>query len=470
MRLKRIFFFIFYFLLLTLSFLFAQNAWIQTYAPFNADTYQTEDVIVCQDGGYVINGYYEIYDPPFYDEKWGFLIKTDSDGNLLWAKEDTVNFMSESESDAFVETDDGCFISAVSNMWGGTALIKRDSEGNREWVIDGADLYVDSMFKTNDSNILLGGRYNTFPTLRKITQEGEILWTQDYYLSGSGSGKVRSVIQTSDGGFAITGYTSGNGFDLFVLKTDADGDSLWCVTYDGFGDWDEGYCIIENSQNDIFVSGYLRGNNRIYYGVLIKFDSEGELIFILDEYSSNHFYCFFSMVDTITDNKIVGYGRDADGRALNFYNYNGESLWDTPLPLRANGIGDKSLQIIDNGFILCGKSWGWDIALVKTDSNGQVTAIDDEIIFLQDYKLSNYPNPFNPSTLIQFALPDDVKNPIVEIFNVKGQKINQLRITNYELGINEVVWNAEEFSSGLYLYRINSENYISETKKMTLIK
>ena len=40
---------------------------------------------------------------------------------------------------------------------------------------------------------------------------------------------------------------------------------------------------------------YLRGNNRIYYGVLIKYDSEGELIFILDEYSSDHFYCFFSL-------------------------------------------------------------------------------------------------------------------------------------------------------------------------------
>ena len=51
-------YFTFFFLLFTL--LHSQNTWIKIYDPFNADTYVTEDVLICQDGGYVINGYYDI--------------------------------------------------------------------------------------------------------------------------------------------------------------------------------------------------------------------------------------------------------------------------------------------------------------------------------------------------------------------------------------------------------------------------
>ncbi len=130
-------------------------------------------------------------------------------------------------------------------------------------------------------------------------------------------------------------------------------------------------------------------------------------------------------------------------------------------------MGDRGLQLVDDGFVLSGLSWSWDISLVKTDSNGQVTAIDDEIIYSQDYKLSNYPNPFNPSTVIQFSLPDNVKNPVIEIFNIKGQMIEKIPISNMQLSVELF---ADKNASGLYLYRINSNNYISETKKMTLIK
>jgi len=463
-----ILFFTLSFILLPFSFLQAQETWIQTYDPFYADTYVTEDVLICQDGGYAINGYYDINDF-MWEEHWGFLIKTDSEGNLLWAKIDTVSFMSENESLAFIDTDDGGFLSAGSSPWS-SYLIKRDSLGNRLWSMFN-DFHVETMSKTDDGNIILGGvtTDNGYPGIRKITQEAEILWTKDFYLSGSGIGRINSIIQTTDGGFASTGYTSGNGFDLFVLKTDTDGDSLWCETFDGYGDWDEGFCIIENSENDIFVSGYLRGNNRIYYGVLIKFDSEGEIIFILDEYNSENFYWFFSMVDTINDNKIVGYGRDADGRALNFYSYNGESLLDTPLPLAGRGIGDKCLQITINGFLLCGNNSNWEIALVKTDSIGQITAIDDEIISLQDYKLSNYPNPFNPQTTIKFHIPYS-SNTLLQIYNVKGQLVKTLMNEEKLSGEHSVVWDARYQSSGIYFVKLSNGKSLIKTCKILLIK
>ena len=87
----------------------------------------------------------------------------------------------------------------------------------------------------------------------------------------------------------------------------------------------------------------------------------------------------------------------------------------------------------------------------------------------------NYPNPFNPSTTISFSLTaKDAKNAKMTIYNLKGQKIKKLEISNLKLGINEVVWdgtdeNNQPVSSGIYLYKLRAGNYNS-TKKMIHLK
>lgn len=226
--------------------LFAQNTWVKSYAPFGSgvdENYTVRNIAVCQDGGYAVNGTYQYWNPP-YTLEFGFLMKTDSDGNYLWAKKDTVTFIERTESYAFAETDDGGFISAVTNstIGGGNALIKRDIYGNREWVMDNDEFQVWSMVKTSDGNIVLSGILSLgLPSIRKITQTGTEIWTQTYNPDNNReTGRLYSIIETSDGGLAATGYIQGNNLDIFVLKTDADGDSLWTRTYDGYGDVDYG--------------------------------------------------------------------------------------------------------------------------------------------------------------------------------------------------------------------------------------
>ncbi len=88
--------------------------------------------------------------------------------------------------------------------------------------------------------------------------------------------------------------------------------------------------------------------------------------------------------------------------------------------------------------------------------------------------VSNYPNPFNPTTTIEFSLPERsmVK---VEVFDILGRKVSTL-INNQELngGLQRLVWNGKndngvQMVSGAYIYRISSDKY-SVTKKMMLIK
>lgn len=90
----------------------------------------------------------------------------------------------------------------------------------------------------------------------------------------------------------------------------------------------------------------------------------------------------------------------------------------------------------------------------------------------------NYPNPFSASTTISFNLhPKDVTNARIEIYNIKGQRIKQFKIKSdsQRIKINEVVWdgkdeNGQKVSSGIYLYKLTSDNYQSDIKKMLLLK
>jgi hypothetical protein len=87
--------------------------------------------------------------------------------------------------------------------------------------------------------------------------------------------------------------------------------------------------------------------------------------------------------------------------------------------------------------------------------------------------LPNYPNPFNPSTTISF---DNVVegNVRIDIFNVKGQRITTLTNQHYGIGLHKLVWEGRDdfgtqVGSGVYLYRMTSENH-SETRRMILMK
>jgi len=90
--------------------------------------------------------------------------------------------------------------------------------------------------------------------------------------------------------------------------------------------------------------------------------------------------------------------------------------------------------------------------------------------------LHNYPNPFNPSTMISFDLQKNINSAEIEIFNVKGQKVKTLLIENPLIGqTNSIIWNGtnetnEPVASGTYLYRLKLESKIAATGKMSLVK
>lgn len=82
--------------------------------------------------------------------------------------------------------------------------------------------------------------------------------------------------------------------------------------------------------------------------------------------------------------------------------------------------------------------------------------------------MQNYPNPFNPSTLIRFGIPEK-SNVKIAVYNLIGEKVADLVSEEMNAGYHEIKFNANQLSSGVYLYRIEAGRFIS-IKKMLFLK
>jgi Secretion system C-terminal sorting domain len=85
------------------------------------------------------------------------------------------------------------------------------------------------------------------------------------------------------------------------------------------------------------------------------------------------------------------------------------------------------------------------------------------------YSISqNYPNPFNPTTKIKFGLPKAGLTKLI-IYDLLGREVQTLINKELETGYHEINFDAGNFTSGVYFYRIQSGDFI-QTKKMILMK
>ena len=97
-----------------------------------------------------------------------------------------------------------------------------------------------------------------------------------------------------------------------------------------------------------------------------------------------------------------------------------------------------------------------------------IEAIKNELVPKQYSLYQNYPNPFNPNTFIQYDLPQNTYVKL-KIFDILGNEVETLVNQEQETGRHEVLFNAERFASGIYLYRLETESFTA-VKKMVLMK
>src|ERR1035437_9008205 len=107
--------------------------------------------------------------------------------------------------------------------------------------------------------------------------------------------------------------------------------------------------------------------------------------------------------------------------------------------------------------------------IIRYGSYKYSNIVEADLIAPSVFDLSqNFPNPWNPTTLITYSLPTS-SNVILKVYNVLGKLIKTLVNENQEAGIYKVNFDAGSLSNGVYFYKIQAGNY-TETKKMLLLK
>ncbi len=235
--------------------------WNQTYFSGEGDD-RASSLIQTSDGGYAIVGtMVGVHHPNRY-----WLIRTDSSGNKLWDQ----GYGDTGLNSAFsgIQTEDGGYAIIGKSGFSDSLLIKTDSSGNMQWnqTYNGIT-QIHSILQTSDGKYALAGSTNNSVSdfwLARTDSLGNMQWNRTY--SGTGDSYAESLIQTSNEGYAIIGNTELNssipvagGFDIWVVKTDSEGNLQWNQTYGGSG-YDEGRLIIQTEDGGYTIFAHLHGH------------------------------------------------------------------------------------------------------------------------------------------------------------------------------------------------------------------
>ncbi len=117
-------------------------------------------------------------------------------------------------------------------------------------------------------------------------------------------------------------------------------------------------------------------------------------------------------------------------------------------------------------------AYGEEATVFNLDEVITPSGVNDEVIDLMVSAPTAYPNPFNPQTTIRFSVAAQA-DVTLEIYNVKGQRVERRELGNMTQGVHQVTWNAESQASGVYLCRVSQKNgngSVASTGKMLLLK
>ena len=123
---------------------------------------------------------------------------------------------------------------------------------------------------------------------------------------------------------------------------------------------------------------------------------------------------------------------------------------------------DKSMGIHNPKYIVTA-------LLGAMETLGIVTAVETEEVVPTNYTLfQNYPNPFNPTTNIRFALPK-ASNVKIIVYDAIGKEVATIVNNSLTAGTHTITWNARNLASGIYLCRIEADDFV-KVNKMLLLK
>ncbi len=370
-------------------------------------------------------------------------------------------------------------------------VLKYNAQGTQEWVThysypitNSYDRFLGMNILTNQKIVITSTSsfhdtlgYNKIVTTLCYNSSGNQLWVNHYSennfelqftaidLKVDDSANVfvliKSLTTPSPYGYAVVQYDSGGNL-MQTVKSDT---SLGNIL-------DVEILLVDVAGNMYIGRAYSDYPN--YYFAIDKYNSVGNF-----EWTTNYIpeeqrcYLNSGTVDNFgncyfTVNHFIG--------QINNVNYNkfstvkvssgGEILWDAKFLENNWSFANGVLTDENNNVFVVGKDRASLVLLKYIQTNVSVSESDNLPLA---FSLSqNFPNPFNPTTVITFTLPHE-SFVSLSLYNILGEKVATLLSEKKTAGKYRAEWNASHFASGMYFYRLDAGEF-SVTKKLLLIK
>ena len=261
--------------------------WDKTFGGSNDD--EATSIIQTADGGYAVAGI-TLSKGAGARDMW--VVKLDANGYKQWDKTFGGSYWDEAKS--IVQTSDGGYAVAGITLSKGAGhfdmwVVKLDANGNKQWDKTFGGSYWDkatSIVQTRDGGYAVAGytyskgaRYYEYDMwVVKLDARGKRKWDKTF--GGSDDDYANSIVQTSDGGYAVAGYTESKGaggYDMWVVKLNARGKRKWNKTFGGSDD-DKAYSIVQTSDSGYAVAGYTKSKGAGKKDMwVLKLDKDGNL-------------------------------------------------------------------------------------------------------------------------------------------------------------------------------------------------
>ncbi|MEZ4690396.1 MAG: YCF48-related protein [Ignavibacteria bacterium] len=434
------------------------------------------------------NSWFQYYDIGISINKFLFLqndqfIVSCDGGNLFKTTDSGISWFNKIKSVCTSDLRSVCFVSDKIGFIAGNGTALNTSNGGIDWVsqnvpsnenyayikfFDDENGYLagSNLYKTTNSGLswdtilnLNGYKYVKFHnidtgyvlrnnTLYK-TFNGGINWTTNYTINN-----VSTIyfLKNNDIGYAFNAYSTGivpaiyDHNDIYRTSNNGVNWELLCPINNG---WGGGYysAITFLNENTGFITGSVGirkttnggltwgPNYQGIYGINGRFYFYGQNI--------GYVYCYNGLYKTTNTGD------------------NWTQIYDPDKPLNSFYFNDNNTgyAVGAYGYILKTTNGGGIFVNVNENNNGVVM---DYVLF------QNYPNPFNPNTKIEFELPKN-ENVKLIIYDLLGREVNTLVNDNLSAGKHEAVFDGLNLSSGIYFYKLETENF-SQTKRMILLK